>query len=275
MSELCTGLSVSGSGGAFHWASGARCESYVGRWSRLVAREFVTWLQVSPVAAWLDVGCGTGALTQAVLDKASPRSVDGVDASVGYVSFARGRVSDPRARFVVGNALALPCAEAWFDAVVSGLVLNFLPDAAAGLREVQRVAKPSAVIGTYVWDYAGEMQLMRYFWDAAVALDPRARDLDEGRRFPMCNAAALRDLFEHSGLREVDVRAIDVPTDFNGFDDYWSPFLSGEAPAPGYAMSLSEERRAALRDRIRSMLPTAPDGSIHLIARAWAARAQR
>ena len=116
---------------------------------------------------------------------------------------------------------------------------------------------------------------MRYFWDAAVALDPGALDLDEGRRFPLCAPAPLTALFEDAGLRDVETRAIDVPTRFRDFDDYWTPFLGGQAPAPGYAMSLTEERRAALRDRIRSKLPIANDGSINLIARAWAVRGRK
>src|SRR5262245_18440733 len=114
---------------------------------------------------------------------------------------------------------------------------------------------------------------MRYFWDEAVALDPVAHELDEGRRFPVCQPEPLTELFAQAGLPRVEVRPIDVSTDFRDFDDYWSPFLGGQAPAPGYAMSLSEERRATLRDRIRSTLPIAEDGAIHLIARAWAVRA--
>jgi hypothetical protein len=119
------------------------------------------------------------------------------------------------------------------------------------------------------------MQLMRYFWDAAVALNPAARELDEGQRFPICQPGPLTRLFREAGLEAVETRAIDVPTVFRDFDDYWSPFLGGQAPAPGYAMSLTEEYRAALRERLRADLPIAADGSIHLIARAWAVRGQR
>lgn len=124
----------------------------------------------------------------------------------------------------------------------------------------------------YVWDYAGKMELMRYFWDAAVELDRAAFELDEGRRFPLCQPGRLTALFAHAGMSEVQVLPIDIPTRFRDFDDYWTPFLGGQAPAPGYAMSLSEERRGALRDRIRAKLPIASDGSIDLIARAWAVR---
>ena len=127
-----------------------------------------------------------------------------------------------------------------------------------------------------VWDYSGGMELMRRFWDAAVALDPAARDLDEGRRFgAICRPEILADLFRDAGLCRVEACAVDVPTLFRDFDDYWTPFLGGQGPAPGYAMALSEDRRAALRDRIRANLPIADDGSIPLVARAWAVRGRR
>jgi SAM-dependent methyltransferase len=164
----------------------------------------------------------------------------------------------------------LPFTDASFDGVVSGLVLNFIPQPEVALSEMTRVAKPGGRVAAYVWDYAGKMQLMRRFWDAAVELNPAAAELDEGRRFPLCQPGPLRALFSGAGLREVEVRAIDIPTPFRDFDDYWTPFLGGQGPAPGYAVSLSETSRAELRERIRARLPVAPDGSIALIARAWA-----
>jgi hypothetical protein len=119
------------------------------------------------------------------------------------------------------------------------------------------------------------MQFMRYFWDAAAALDPAAQELDEGRRFPLCSPDALTQLFQEAGLTEVQARPIDIPTDFKDFDDYWIPFLGGQGPAPSYTMSLTEERRAQLRERIYNSLPFAPDGSIPLLARAWAVKGMR
>jgi len=252
------------------WASGAAYEPYVGRWSRLVAREFVDWIAISPSARWLDVGCGTGALTETILRHASPMRVDGIDPSEGYLALARERISDPRVRFDVGDARRLSLDSERYDAVVSALVLNFIPDVAAGVAEMVRVARPGGVVAGYVWDYAGKMELMRYFWNAAVALRPGDLERDEGRRFPICKPGPLKDLFEGAGLKAVHVRSIDAPTSFRDFDDYWTPFLGGQFPAPDYAMSLSEKARAALRDRIHADLPIAADGSIQLIARAWA-----
>ena len=257
------------------WAGGKAYEPYVGRWSRLVAREFVDWLAVPPAARWLDLWCGTGALSETVLRHADPARVHGIDPSEGYLALAREQVRDPRVRFEVGDARHLPVESACYDAVVSALVLNFIPDLPAGMTEMARAVRPGGIVAGYVWDYAGKMELMRYFWDAAVALKPGDRERDEGRRFPICQPSPLQQLFEGAGLKEVEVRSIDIPTRFRDFDDYWTPFLGGQFPAPDYAMSLDEAARAALRECIRARMPFAADGSIPLIARAWAVRGVR
>jgi SAM-dependent methyltransferase len=216
------------------WADGQVYETYVGRWSRPLAGQFLKWLSVPAQAAWLDVGCGTGALSQAILNVADPRSLKGIDRSEAYLKFARSRLVDARVTFDLGDAQSLPVEADAYDAVVSGL--------------------------------------MRHFWNAAAALDPGARALDEGRRFPICSPGALRELFDASGLTNVQVMPIDIDTHFKNFDDYWTPFLGGQGPASGYCVSLSEEARERLRERIRDSLPLAIDGSIPLVARAWAVK---
>jgi SAM-dependent methyltransferase len=251
------------------WASGDAYEPYVGRWSRLVAAEFVDWLDLPGDRRWLDVGCGTGALSSVIAARCEPAAVLGVDPSEAYVAWAAAHVEDCRVRFAVADATHLPAGP--FDAVVSGLVLNFVPDAAAAAAAM-RDAAPHGLVAAYVWDYAGRMELMRHFWDAAVALDSAAEELDEGVRFPICHPDRLEAVWRDAGLSDVASRPIDVPTVFRDFDDYWSPFLGGQAPAPGYAMSLTEQRRTALRELIRERLPVAGDGSISLIGRAWAVR---
>ncbi|MBS0454382.1 MAG: class I SAM-dependent methyltransferase [Proteobacteria bacterium] len=254
------------------WSAGDLYEPYVGRWSRKVAAGFLAWLQIAPHAQWLDVGCGTGALTQAVLRDAQPASVLGIDASAAFVDFAQALTPDPRARYQVGDAQALPLADQSVDAVVSGLMLNFVPSPASALAEMARITRPGGCVAVYLWDYAEGMELIRHFWDAATRLNPAARELDEGRRFAICRPEPLSALFEQAGLARVEVHALDVPTPFQDFDDYWSPFLGGQGPAPAYVMSLPEPERLRLRELLRETLPQGKDGHIALHARAWAAR---
>jgi SAM-dependent methyltransferase len=253
------------------WQRGSPYEQYVGRWSREVAPPFLSWLNIPGGRRWLDVGCGTGALCAAIVDRCSPASVAGVEPSEGFRKTAQENLAE-RATLHEGNATAIPLGDASVDVVVSGLVLNFIPDQRAALLEMARVTSSEGTVAAYVWDYAGKMDLMRFFWDAAVALDPEAAKLDEGVRFPMCRPEALEKLFASANLEEVEVKPIDISTPFADFDDYWQPFLGGQGPAPAYAMSLGETERTRLRDRIRERMPTATDGSISLTARAWAVR---
>jgi len=257
------------------WSSGAAYEAYVGRWSRRVAVEFFDWLAVPARRRWLDLGCGTGALTETILERLDPRSVIGVDPSAAFLDHARARVLDPRATFQAGSAEATGLADEAVDAVASGLVLNFVPDIGAALREVRRVLARGCTAGAYVWDYADGMQFMRRFWDAATDLDPAAGALDEGARFPIASPDRFSEAFEAAGLVDVEARAIDIPTVFASFDDLWSPFLGGTGPGPVYVASLAEGPRAALRDRYREAVGSEPDGSIHLRARAWAVKGHR
>ncbi len=254
------------------WTQARTYEPYVGRWSRRVALEFVDWLAPAHRVAWLDVGCGTGALAQTVLHECAPQRVVGLDRSTGYVAGARASTVDRRAGFVACDACSLPVASAAFDCAVSALVLNFVPDPGCMVDEMTRVVRPGGLVALYVWDYAHRMELMRYLWDAAAELEPAAAELDEGQRFTICAPEPLRLLFGRSGLAGVDVRAIDVPTVFRDFDDYWTPFLGGQGPAPGYVMSLDDRRRTELRELLRKRLPRNGDGSIPLAARAWAVR---
>jgi len=257
------------------WDSGSAYEMYVGRWSRLVAREFVPWLGIPAGREWLDLGCGTGALSQTILELTAPGRVKGVDRADGFIAHARKHIQDSRIHFASGDAQSLTDKTASYDVVVSGFMLNFVPEPHQVVSEMVRVLRPGGLAAAYLWDYAGKMQLMRHFWNAAAALDPTAIPLDEGRRFPLCQPQPLTNLFHSAGLRQVELQAIEIATDFKDFTDYWLPFLGGQGPAPSYTLSLSEEKRVALRERIRAGLPFALDGSIPLVARAWAVRGVR
>jgi SAM-dependent methyltransferase len=254
------------------WDSGGAYELWVGRWSRSIAEEFIDWLAVSPGRTWGDVGCGTGALVERILGSSDPAGVLGIDRSEAYVSEARNRAGDSRVRFEVGDACALPWATETCDVTVSGLVLNFVPDSAAMTREMVRVTRPGGRVAAYVWDYAGGMQMIRHFWDVALELNRGDSKLDQAERFPLCQPGPLEQLFRRAGLISVLVRAIDVPTVFHDFDDYWLPFLGKQGAAPAYLASLPAATRDRIRVALKARLVAAADGSIAMTARAWAVR---
>ncbi|HET9300178.1 MAG TPA: class I SAM-dependent methyltransferase [Candidatus Polarisedimenticolaceae bacterium] len=253
------------------WERGDPYERYIGRWSRRVAQAFLTWLAVPPGERWLDVGCGTGALSEAILECSAPSALTCVEPSPGFLEVARRRLQ-ARATLHAGSAAALPLENDAVTVVVSGLVLNFVPDLPAALREMIRVTAPGGTIAAYVWDYAEGMELVRHFWDAAVKLDPGAAALHEGARFPLCNPAALRAAFQAAGLAQIETTGLEIPTVFADFEDYWTPFLGGQGPAPAYAMSLPEDQRTRLKETLRKRLAGGFGGALSLTARAWAVR---
>lgn len=257
------------------FADGEAYEQYVGRWSRPVGHMFLDWLSLPAGLRWLDIGCGTGALSATVLEHANPTKVTGVDPSEAFLGLAHTQVTDKRADFRLGDAQSLPIEDADADVSVSGLVLNFVPDKKLALHEMVRVVKPGGTVALYVWDYAGEMQLMRYFWDAATKLFPKAAELDEGRHFTICKPEPLTDLFRGAGLNDVETRALEAPTVFTDFEDYWSPFLRGQGPAGVFCASLPVDDQDRLRTALENAVPFSADGTIQLIARAWAVRGMR
>jgi trans-aconitate methyltransferase len=258
-----------GSTVADRWTDGNAYEHFMGRWSRLVAPRFVQWLREPAGQRWVDVGCGTGALTSALLELASPTAVLAVDPSAGFVEEAQRRIDDERAEFRVGSAVEVPADVA--DVVVSGLMLNFVPDPRAALAAMVGAA-PNGTVAAYVWDYAGRMQLLRTFWDVACALDVAAVDLDEGQQFSLCDPHALVDLWQRAGLSAVRSAGIEVTIDFADFDDLWAPFLRGTGPAPAYVATLDDSARARLREAFERIVHPDPDGHIRMHARAWAVR---
>jgi ubiquinone/menaquinone biosynthesis C-methylase UbiE len=250
------------------WASGDAYEYYMGRWSSEVAALFLDWLQPEANSSWIDVGCGTGALTRVIASYGQFNSLVGADLSIDFISYAHQRIPD--ASFVNASALALPVCRNNFDFAVSGLALNFVPQPVQAVNELARATKPGGVVAAYVWDYSGKMEFLRYFLDAAVELNAAASSQHEGYRFTICGTESLSQLWQDAGLDQVTVQPLDAVTIFNNFDSYWEPFTFGNFPAPQYVTSLDNEGRKQLHDRLLSILPTQEDGSIRLTARAWA-----
>jgi len=254
------------------WIAGDAYDAFMGRWSRRLARAFVEWLHPSPSAHWLELGCGTGALTSAICEACAPASIVACDPSQPFVAHALAHLPDSRVSFIVAGSDALPCRDGGFDMAVSGLVFNFLPDPDVALASIRERLRRGGTIAAYVWDYASGMQLLRSFWDEAGALDARALALDEGKRFPLCEPSALLSVFRTGGLAQLEASALEISTDFTTFDDYWRPFLRGTGPAPGYVASLDPAHRESLRERLERRLSPGGDGGISLRARAWAVR---
>jgi trans-aconitate methyltransferase len=252
------------------WGDGESYERYMGRWSRLVANEFLAWLAIPTEKSWTDVGCGTGGLTASILTQYAPNAVIGIDQSEGFLTEARSNINDARVRFEVGNATDLPLDAATSDVTVSGLVLNFVPDYTAMAREMVRVTKPGGRVAAYVWDYAGGMEVIRQFWDAAITVSPHEAKLDQAERFPICQPEPLNALFQEVGLTAIAVRAIDIPAIFQNFEDYWTPFMGKIGSAPTYLASVDEETKERIRQVLKARLVPHQDGPIALRARAWA-----
>lgn len=254
------------------WLTGDAYEAYMGRWSRPLGRVFVEWLHPKPAAHWLEVGCGTGALTSAICELCHPAAVVACDPAAPFIEHARNNLSDSRVSFAVAGADALPGRDGGFDVVVSALVLNFLPDPGPAVASMRERLRREGIVAACVWDYEAGMEFLRCFWEEAVALDAHAAVLDEGLRFPLCRAEALASLFQAAGLAQVETERLEIPTDFSDFADYWTPFLRGTGPAPSYVASLDPPAREALRERLARRLPAGGDGRVHLRARAWAVR---
>lgn len=253
------------------WQSGDPYEYYMGRWSKLVAEQFVDWLSPKTNLRWLDVGCGTGALSEAAINKYDPESVIAIDQSEGFVNTAQQRLGG-RAECKVANALSLPFVDGTVDIAVSGLVLNFIPESERALNEMRRVTCKGGTVGVYVWDYAGKMEFLNHFWDVAVEFNPEASGLHEACRFPNSNSEQLIDLFDRVGFSNVEAYPIEIVTYFTDFDDYWKPFLGGQGPAPTYVSKLKEAERKHLEEVLAQRLPVKDDGSISMSARAWATK---
>lgn len=256
------------------WAAGESYEAYMGRWSRHIAAEFIRWLKHPNALEWLEIGCGTGALSSEVLSACKPKSLVCIDSSEGFVKLARQSIQSTAAEFRVASAEEIPISDQSMDCVVSALALNFISDKAMALSEMRRVLKPKGCLAFYVWDYpGGGVEFMRSFWRAAVTCDPSASEYTEDKRFPYCTEEGLSELVANAGFREIQTTALEVLSVFRSFDDLWIPFTLGAGPAPGYCSNLSADDREELRRTLKSQLKIGSDGTIALNLRAWGIRA--
>jgi SAM-dependent methyltransferase len=248
----------------------------MGRWSRALARPFLATLGAPRRARWLELGCGTGALTAAILDTQDPAAVLACEPAQPLLDHARAHIHDPRVTFhpVGSGSLPRPSDILPVDVAISSLVLNFIPDPLAAVREMAACTRAGGAIAAAVWDYAAGMELLRTFWDVAAGLDAAAATLDEGRRFPLCDPNELAVLFQAGGLRQVRTGAVTIVTEFASFEDYWQPLLGGTGPAPSYVASRTPAQRDELAEALRAALPASETGRVTLRARAWTVQAR-
>ena len=248
-------------------------ERFMGRWSRLVAPQLVDFTDVPDLGRLLDVGSGTGALAFTLAERKPQAQVCGIDPSKEYVEYAKSK--NPflnRVSFETGDAQQLRFADASFDASLSLLVFNFIPDRIKALKEVRRVTKPGGRVSASVWDYGDGMKMLRAFWDSAVHLDSKAERLDE-RHMPLCRAGELSGLWREGGLENIQEQPHVITMRFESFVDYWGPFLLGQGPAGMYVKSLSRDQVHALRAEVKSRVsPSAENLPIALSARVWSVR---
>jgi SAM-dependent methyltransferase len=247
-------------------------ESFMGRWSGRLAPLLLAFSHVRDGWQVLDVGSGTGSLALEIVRRKPNCLVTGIDPSPEYVAYASSRVSSPAVTFEVGNAQSPIFPAGKFDASISLLALNFVPDAARALVELKRVTRVGGCICAAVWDYGGRMDMLRIFWNAAIVIDSKAEAEDE-KHMPLCRAGELQQLWNDAGLADIEEQPLEIATRFKSFDDYWQPFLAGQGPAGARVARLSPERRLELRDKIKQLLPDESNsGSFDLKARAWAVR---
>jgi SAM-dependent methyltransferase len=280
LTTVLSGMPVAATGQALSereaamFTAGEGYERFMGRWSRRLAVQFVDFSEVKDGNRMLDVGSGTGALTTA-LTKAAPSSeISGIDPSEGFVTYARKALPSTRVQFEVGDAQSMRFPDATFDRTMALLVMNFVPDHSKAIGEMRRVTRPGGIVSACVWDYDAGMEMLRFFWDEVVALDPAMAAKDE-RNMKLSRSGQLGELWRTAGLANVTEAPITIEQPFASFNDYWEPFLKGAGPGGAYVVSLSAERRAQLEARLRQrLLQNRQDGDFVLKARAWCVRGE-
>ena len=244
----------------------------MGRWSKLMAPKLADFAGVSDGDHVLDVGCGTGSLTRALLDTGPDVKVTAIDGSEDFIKIGRHNVADDRATFVQGDAQSLQFADNTFDKSVSLLVMNFIPDAKSAVSEMRRVTQTGGTITAAVWDYSDGMEMLRHLWDEAATIDETAVAKHEGN-MPLCREGELSALWSDSGLLNVDETGLIIQMDFVSFNDYWSPFLTGIGPSGSYVSNLDGSMQSTLKSRLLDKLAHGrEDEPFSLSGRVWAVR---
>ena len=252
------------------FTKGDEYEQFMGRWSRLLAPRLLDFIELPKGSIVLDVGCGTGSLSRAILERSTENSVIGIDPNPQFIEYAQQTVADDRASFNVGSADLIEQPNNRFDASLSMLVLNFVPDPMAAVHEMSRVTRANGIVGAATWDYPGRMEMLRVFWDEAAAIDPIAGTQREHNQ-PLSTQDSLPRLWDECGLKNIESGSLEIEMHFESFEEYWSPFLQGQGPAGAYLTNCSDTTRDRLRENLHKRLQT-NNGSIDLVARAWAVK---
>jgi SAM-dependent methyltransferase len=248
------------------WTSGEAYDIWMGRWSALLAAEFLSWLRLPANQRALDVCCGSGILSLAIAQRYSPEHVAAFDRSPAQIAFASEHRAHPRVTYSVADAMALPLPADSFEVTVCGLGLNFVPDPARALDEFRRITRPGGTVACFVWDYSEGARFIRAFWDAALEIEPESAKFDQARRFEICKPDVLEKSFAAAHFGSFELHPLDIRTRFENFDDYWKPFQLGQGSAPVYLRSRPTQIQNVIRGRLMATLPAAPDGSITLPA---------
>lgn len=256
------------------FATSAGYEHFMGRWSRLLAPPFIAFAGIKNGDRVLDVGTGTGSVASTV-EAAMPASqIVGVDPSPAFIAYAQKAAKSDRVQYQVGDAQALPFKAGSFDHVLALLVMNFIPDENKAIAEMRRVTRPQGFVSACVWDYDAGMQMLRFFWDEAVALDPAIEPRDE-RHMKLSRQGQLGELWKKAGLINIREEPLVIDQAYASFDDYWDSFTRGAGPGGAYVVSLSQDRRRLLEARMRKrLLGDRQDGAFTLKAKAWCVRGE-
>lgn len=253
----------------FRFTEGAAYERFMGPWSRAAGSVFLDWLAIPGGRSWLDLGCGTGAFTELLVERAHPGAVVAIDPAPAQIEHARAKPVAQFADFRVADAENLPFDDASFDVAASALVLNFIPDRTRALTEMRRVVRPGGCVAAYVWDFTGELSVTRHMMDALRAIEARIAPIPGAKS---SRVEALRAMFDEAGLIEVELRAIEVERTYADFDAFWRIFLENPSPASAFIQQLPLAGYDDLRRSVQASLPASADGSITFASRANAVK---